>query len=201
MNTKEILTKVVEVVSFLFAAFGGFLTKVAPPEEAESTFAVGISSFLVLAILLMISAVARRRKDGPIRIWFAVSALCFVLAIAAAFQYKRSLDRLTFPWPPESTAKAYIGGTVWTPGAQEYRAANPNKSVADIVADFGGIAYRQRVWTVDSIDDARMKITLYYVALVLFLATTIFCLTEGALAGPQPAAAPARALQSAGGQD
>jgi hypothetical protein len=197
LGTKDTLVKAVEVVAFLFAAFSGFLKNIAPPEEADATFAMGISSFLMLAVLLIISALAKGERKGPAqnRLWLGASGLFFVAAGTAAFLYKGDLDRLTFADPPESTRRDYLTGTVWTPAAQEYRRANPQKTVSDIVADFGGHTRKELVWTLDSIQSVRMRCAIHYVALVLCLATTIFCLTEGVLAGRERGPARSRARQ------
>jgi uncharacterized membrane protein len=59
MKTKNILAKGIQVVIFLFAGFGNFLLNVAPPVEADPSFAVAISSILALFVLLFISAITK----------------------------------------------------------------------------------------------------------------------------------------------
>jgi hypothetical protein len=55
MDKKAILRSAVSAVAFIFTMFGGFFLKVAPPEEVDAKFAVGITSFCVLVTLLVIS--------------------------------------------------------------------------------------------------------------------------------------------------
>jgi hypothetical protein len=83
---KKVLVSFIQVVLFLFLAFGGFLKKIAPPDETKTSYYVGILSFLVLITLLIVSAVARRapgQKHRPARIKPRI--VCFFFAITAAF--------------------------------------------------------------------------------------------------------------------
>ena len=75
MQTRRILGKAAQVITFLFAMFGGFLKNVAPP-QGEGKFALGLASTLALVLLLLftalpernprpsLEAVAARRLDG-----------------------------------------------------------------------------------------------------------------------------------------
>ena len=56
-NAKDVLISGIEIASFLLAAFGGFLTDIAPPDEVNASFAVGMASVLVLIVLLLVSAI------------------------------------------------------------------------------------------------------------------------------------------------
>lgn len=171
-----------KTVTALFAMFGGFLTFVAPPEEANSRFAVGLSSALALVVLLLISALVRRPlRRRSRRRWLGVAVGLSVLAVAAALSYWWNLDRLTFPFPPESTRAEYVAGTELTPEARQYLAENPSKPVSAVVADFGGMENRELVWPPHALRRAKMLLIVNYIALVLSLAGAIFCLTEGLL--------------------
>ena len=184
MNTKDLLMKAVEIITFLFAAFSGFLKRIAPPEETESSFTVGASSMLALAALLFISAASKNRlRKKYKKVWLTISFAFFIVAMVSTFIYKANLDELTFPFPQEdANAERFIRGTALTPDAQSYIKEHPEKNTSDIVADYGGITQKELVWTSDSIRQAKLKLTINYVVLVLSLASTIFCLTEGVLA-------------------
>ena len=185
MNSKDLLAKAVEIITFLFAAFGGFLKQVAPPEEANAQFAVGASSILALIALLFVTAVAKQQARKKYKkIWLAASLAFFLCAVIATFFYKQKLDELTFPYPPENTRTEYVRGTVFTSEAESYRVAHPEKTISEIVGDYGGLADRELVWTPESIRSAKLQLTVTYVILVLTLATAIFSLVEGVLAGP-----------------
>jgi hypothetical protein len=186
MPTKDLLAKAIAVITFLFAAFSGFLTNVAPPEEAESSFAVGLSSFVALAVFLTLSAVSKNQQQKRHKgIWLAVAIASLVTALATAFLYRANLDELTFLFPPETQTTRYVQGAVLTPAANQYRTENPQKTISEMVADYGGIPAKELVWTPESLRSAKLKLTINYVALVLSLAITVFSLTEGLLVEPQ----------------
>jgi peptidoglycan/LPS O-acetylase OafA/YrhL len=171
----------VKAVTFLFAMFGGFLTSIAPPEESNSRFAVGLASFLALVVLLIISALVRHPLTKKARLrWMVAACALFVLALAAALAYRWNLDRLTFPYPPESTRAEYVAGTRLTPEAQKYVDEHPDKTISTVVADFG-IENRELVWPPDALREARLLLLFNYVALVLAMAGAIFSLSESVL--------------------
>ena len=182
MRGQTILKRAIELITFLFAMFGGFLTNVAPPEEVNSRFAVGISSFLSLIVLLIISALVTRPLTRKLkRRWLIAASALFMLALGSALAYVWNINRLTFPYPPESIRAEYVGGTRLTPEAEEYRRANPTKTISNVVADFGGMESRELVWPPDSIRSAKLILLINYMLLVLGLSGSIFCLTEGLL--------------------
>src|SRR5437899_5651149 len=109
MNQTSILEWAVKIVTFLFGMFGGFLTFIAPPEEANSRFAVGLSSSLVLVILLLISALVQKpRSSKSRRKWLAVAITFSVLAVVTSLAYWWDLTRPPLPFSPESTKSAYV---------------------------------------------------------------------------------------------
>jgi amino acid transporter len=182
MKRGSILEWAAKTVTFLFAMFGGFLTFIAPPEESNSRFAVGLASFLALVALLLISALVRKPLTKKSRRrWVAAAAVFFVLALGASLTYWWNLDRLTFPYPPESKRAEYVAGTRLSPDAQKYRDDNPDKTISNLVADFGGLENRELVWPPDALRMAKLLLLVNYIALVLTMAGAIFCLTESVL--------------------
>ena len=178
MPTRQILLKAVGIIGFVLSAFGGFLLGIAPPAEADAWRAVGYSSFFVLVILLYISVLSRTRwrKSSRDR-WLAVSALFFLIAVYSAVKYEDRLERLTFWYPPDHPRDRYVAGTVFTPLGQKYANLDPGKAVFEF-----GLENREELWTRDSILHSRHLLKVNYVVLVVSLAATIFCLTEGAMA-------------------
>ena len=182
MRGQKLLKRGIEAVTFIFAMFGGFLTNIAPPEEANSRFAVGLTSFLSLIVLLIITALVKKplsRKSK--RRWLAVATALFVLSVGSALAYLWNLDRLTFSYPPESARAEYVGGTRLTPEALQYRGEHPDVTISGVVADFGGMGNRELVWPPEAIRSAKLILIINYILLVLGLAGSIFCLTEGLL--------------------
>jgi hypothetical protein len=184
MNAKQVIAKGIGVVVFLFAAFGGFLKGVAPPGDADSRFAVGLSSLLALVALLSVSVVAQRKQVQYYRAIVLTAAV--VLGMAAAvtgFIYKSDLVRLTFSYPPENPQDTYVKGTVYTQDAQDYLQKTANLTDSQLVAAFGAPPNSiELVWTVDSIHAARLTLIVYYVIFVLTIAAAVFALAEGLLA-------------------
>ena len=186
MGTKQILTRAIEIVTFLFAAFGHFLLDIAPPEEGGSRMAVGIASFLTLGVLLYISALAKAAPAEKHRkAWFLAAGLLLVAAIVAAPWYRSNLLQHTFPFPTTGSPTSFMKGTELTPRADQYWTSNPQKTEQEVVLDFGGVADRELVWTASSIRKATMILTVHYLVVVLSLAMAIFCVTEGIAAGPK----------------
>jgi hypothetical protein len=174
---KGLVTKAVEVVGVLFAAFGGFLGGIAPPQDADAKYAVGISSFLALIILLWIAAVS---KTSLSRWWTTLALVLLVIAAIAAYGYKRDYDALAFEYPPGKRTVEHIAGMDLTPRAAEKMREDPTLSNSQLLTKFGGLPSVGKVWTENSIERARMRLTVGYVVLVLSLAGAVFSLTEGA---------------------
>lgn len=172
------LVRAIEVVGVLFAAFGGFLVGIAPPPEADARFAVGISSFFALVILLLVASLSNRKYR---KIWIIVAFCSLVLAAVTAYYYKSSYNELTFEYPPGNPKVEYVAGTELTPAAQKVKRDNEGISNAKLVAGFGGLPYRGKVWPDASVNAARRKLIFSYVILVTALALSIFALTEGTL--------------------
>lgn len=175
---RSILTKGIEIVGVLFAAFGGFLAGIAPPQEADARFAIGISSFLALIILFMIAGFTGKRYR---RVWIITAASLFIVAAGTAYYYKTNYDVLTFAYPPGSTHIEHIAGSELTEAAKKYKQQHEGISNAQLLAQFGGLENRGKVWPDASVNSARTKLIISYVILVLAIAGAIFALTEGVL--------------------
>lgn len=175
---KNLLASFIEVVVFLFASFGGFLRNIAPPDETNPSYHVGIVSFLVLIILLIVSAVSRR-APGPRHRWAWMSAgiVCFVLAVPSAFLYPRMLHKYTYAYPLEKPTEVRVNGSEsgLTEVAKEWVRENPRESSPAVLARKFPPG---QVWTQESIERAKTILLFTYSSLVLSLATAIFCLVE-----------------------
>lgn len=188
MKGREILGRAVEVVTFLFAMFSGFLENIAPPEEANADFAVGLASFMALVILLIVSVRARGRFSVKRRaLWTAVAGSLAVVALVAGLLYQRHVGRLTFSYPPEDAqAERVIRGTRYR--AEAKALADQGMSPGQILAQFSPENI-DRVWPPEAIANAKTILTVNYLILVLSLAGTVFSLVEVYLAGEKASAA------------
>ena len=175
---KGILVWAVEVVAFVTAAFGGFLTRIAPPDQTGASFAVGIGSFLLLIILLIVSALGRQSKGkAKNKRSIAAGASCLALAIPAAFLYSGQLDRYTYWYPPEKPVARHVQASAndLTALARDFVLRNPNEASA---ADLERSLPPDQIWTTDAIARVNRILLLTYLWLVLTLSTAVFCLIE-----------------------
>jgi len=180
---KKPLVSFIEIVVFLFAAFSGFLTKIAPPEQTNASYAVGIGSFFVLIVLLLVSAIA---KDAPAekyrKGWVKAGIICFIIAIPVGLAYPWILGKLTYPYPPPPDAPVAIHVNGWEPTetAQKFIRDNPGKSSPGQLEL--NLPYED-IWISSSLSKAKIILLLSYTALILSIATAIFCLLEANLGG------------------
>jgi hypothetical protein len=175
---KGILVWALEVVTFVTSAFGGFLTKIAPPDQTGASYAVGIVSFLVLIILLIVSALGRQpgRKTSN-RLWIIAGALCLALAIPAAFLYSGELDRYTYWYPPEKPVARHVQASMddLTELARDYAQRNTSDSSP---AELERNLPSDQIWTRKALARTNRLLLLTYLWLVVALSTAVFCLIE-----------------------
>jgi hypothetical protein len=168
----------IEIATFFFAAFGGFLTKIAPPDQTGASYAVGTLSFLVLIMLLIISAAGRTRPTKTARRWWIASgSACFLLALPAVTLYYQAWQENTYSFPPEKSLQQHVRGfdTDRTELTQNWILKHPTEaSPADLEAN---LPYNQ-IWKPESIVKANRRLLLTYGWVVLSLATSVFCLVE-----------------------
>jgi hypothetical protein len=179
---KTIVGRLVELITFLFSLFGGWLKVIAPPEDAEASFAVGLASVLSLLVFLILTVVIRMKSPQAGTILFVVAVVLAVMATASGFIYRSQLRTLTFAYPPGATSTYYIAGTELTEDAKKYRGNNPKLTDAELLATFEGLDHLDLVWTPESRRHAGTILTVWYIVFILSVFGSIFCLTEGVLA-------------------
>jgi len=174
---KGLLISFVEIVVFLFAAFGGFLERVAPPEQSGAPYIVGILSFLTLIALLIVSAVARSAPGERYRRrWIFAGVIAFGAALPASYLYPQSLRQHTWWYPPDKPVQRLRGfDTDFTQPVKDFLKTNPEERAPERLARNFEL---DQIWTQESIDHASSKLTAMYAWLVLSLATSVFCLLE-----------------------
>ena len=183
MTTKRIVGKAMEVVTFLLAGFSGFLTEIAPPEETGTRFAVGVASFTTVLVFLFVLTLAKGKlREAHKKYWYIAAAVLSICFAVSSFIYQETRNAYTFVWPPNSESKKlYVAGDRLTPQAQLAQNQNPSLTSTKLVAGFGGIDERASVWFEDSIRRVGRKLLIEYVLMVVSIAASIFCLTEGLL--------------------
>ena len=186
---KRHVVTLVQFIGFLFAAFGGFLTDVAPPAQTNPKFAVGLSSFLALMALLIVSAIAKTAPAGKFRKrWITAGLICMLIALISGLIYPWTLTELTYSYPPPPDAPEVqrVRGWVLTPTAKEFISRHPETNSP------GQLELKlpyEEIWTADSVAKAKILLLFSYIVLVLSIASGLFCLLEADLKEPARAKA------------
>jgi hypothetical protein len=189
----------IATVGALITAFGGSLLLLAPPvrypnipkEAAATTMAV----FAMLALVLIISAFVRRNpKSG--RLWLLVAGVAFVAFLGTCAYYLFTVDRSSFVYPvvvaqPDGkgagdsgdsvaeTLERFVYGDKLASVGIILTKRFPDADAAELVRRAGGLDRINTVWTAESLDRARFRLTVVYVAILLFLALSVFSVVEG----------------------
>ncbi|HEY1984083.1 MAG TPA: hypothetical protein VGG85_01665 [Terracidiphilus sp.] len=177
-NSKSLLVWAAELVTFLLSAFGGFLTKIAPPDQTDASFPTGIVSFLLLITLLIISALGQQTDSKHKRTsWITAGAVCLAMAIPAAFLYSSALNRYTYWYPPEKPLTRHVQASDkdLTELARDYIRRNPTDASA---AELERNLPSDQIWSREAIAATNRYLLFTYLWLVLTLATAVFCLIE-----------------------
>src|SRR6266853_2235509 len=122
------LARFIQIVVFLVAAFGGFLNEIAPPTQPNPKMVVGFGSFLVLIVLLIISAIARNSSAAKSnKRWILSGCIFFVLAVLSGMIYPWTLSKLTYYYPPPpAAAKLWrVNGLELTQTAKDFKGREP----------------------------------------------------------------------------
>jgi hypothetical protein len=174
---KQLLATFIEVVTFLLAAFGGFLKNIAPPDQVGASFPVGILSFLTLIVLMIVSALGRQSSaQNAGRRWILAGAILFLIALPSAFVYRHMASNFTYPQTVDlAKRKISASDEFLTTDARQYKLANPNVTPEDLARNFPD----GDIWTREGINHSESMLLLAYVGLVLSIAASIFCLLEG----------------------
>jgi hypothetical protein len=184
------MRRAIEVVLFLFASFGGFLTNIAPPQSliggGTPVRSVQIASFLTLMVLLLVSALVKISRKRRYRLWIGTASIFFVSFVFFIVVYSRQFNENTFYY---FDGTRVVFGKVQMEGVAEkidsFRKTHPGEELtkADLLAKFGGIHRITSVWTEASIRAEENKLETLYLISVLSLAISMFSLTEGVFLG------------------
>jgi hypothetical protein len=173
---KQLLATFIEVVTFLLAAFGGFLKNIAPPDQVGASFPVGVLSFLTLIVLMIVSALGRQSSvKNAGRRWIVAGTILFLIAVPSAFAYRHMAGNFTYPQTIDLVKRKISAPDDYlTADARQYKLANPNATPEDLAHNFP----EGDVWTREGINHSESMLLLAYVCLVLSIAASIFCLLE-----------------------
>jgi len=183
---QALLTSIIQLVAMLFAAFGAFLTDIAPPGGAVEDFAQGFASFMAVLVFLFIKASFHADDDAVRRRnkFRRVGGLTLVAYVAIGLYYGVLLNTLTFSYPPnDPAATTHVAGLFYSDDAKKFIEIEEGKGVshsnASLLGEFGSDP--QRVWPLNSIELSRLALNLSYSLLIFILMVAIGSLCEVAL--------------------
>ncbi len=186
MSHGTLIRRGLQVTGLLMCAFGGFLTHLAPPDERgdqAGKIAVGVASTFILIVFLL--AVATPKGGSPDKRKRLFVRIGRTLAGVAAITLLSYIG-ISFSWtgtyvPEESEVDAirYVKGTQLTAAVESYLLEFPGSSIQYLLEEFHG---PQNVWTAESTKVRRVSLIVGYVFAVVCTASSIVCLSEGALA-------------------
>jgi hypothetical protein len=194
-DTKAALATIAEIVTFLFAAFDGYLKLIAPPVSRvggmDAAASVGFASFAALLIFLY-AKVWIRASASPMgrRIWMVATGTLIAAYLGVGFQYQSVVDRHTFLFPIGQTngTREVYGNELTDVGKQltgAFALRNKRQPLpAELIQGAGGRIEQTllTIWTSRSIQAAHDSLVLWYVLFVVVLATAIASLLELMLA-------------------
>ncbi|MFD0750380.1 hypothetical protein ACFQZS_09525 [Mucilaginibacter calamicampi] len=178
MNNSSILSRCIQGVTILLAAFNGFLTNWAPPTQQFSklSFEVGLISVGSLVILLLVISFRKKLKASTNK-WYLISIPLILGGLIVGMLYKSTLNEYVIEPPGESNP--IIIGNTYTQGAASYIKLFPDKPVNELIADHGGVMNIEKIWTRASINAVQSRLAVLYIIFVLLTVSSIFILAEG----------------------
>lgn len=178
-SLKESISAIIGVAVVFLGAFGGFLKKIQPPEsESDFNFSYGVSCFLTVLVILMLKITLKRRTAKKIVGVKIIAFISLVLFIASSIFYYDKYQNLTFLYPPTKGQKIrYMGGVKMHDLASKYMEER-RFTPAQVVADNGGIDFRERVWPTNEIYRAKLILNGLYITLIFSLSMSFFSFIE-----------------------
>ncbi|MGB7283341.1 MAG: hypothetical protein WBE13_13845 [Candidatus Acidiferrum sp.] len=145
--------------SLLLTAFGGFYSRIAPPEDSLK-FWPGYASLVTGVAFILIANVKNNVRS--VILWISI-----VPAIVCPALYYVKYQSLTATYSESQV----ICGTVYTAKGVDYTSKNPGKTREELIRDFAG--QTAEIWTEDSISRARVVLGLSYSAAIASLAFAV----------------------------
>jgi hypothetical protein len=156
---KRFILNLSQIGTFLLTAFGGFYTRIAPPQDSLR-FWPGYACLVSGIACIVVTSIKERSR---------LVILCISILPALVFPaiYYTRYQALTAAYGGSQV----ICGTVLTVKGADYASKNPDKTREEIIRDFAGEV--GEIWTQDSINRASLVLGLTYSAAVGFLAFAV----------------------------
>lgn len=197
-----LLTTLVQVVVFVFAAFNGYLANIAPPLSRAGGLSapetVGFASFVALfAFLLVKMWLTDRAITQRVRVWKWVATGTALAFVAVAIMYAERLSALTFHHPKDDGSLVReVAGTQVTSAfkaavdalRQSQQGREP--TAEELVRKSGlSIDRIDTLWEPASIRAAHDQLVIWYVVMVALLALGLAISAEAIVAAQVSVAA------------
>jgi hypothetical protein len=175
---RKILTPMVGIVTLLLGLFGGVLTRIAPPDTAGLSIAVGLVSFLLLLVCLLLSALSQQVSSTKSKkIWLVAGILLAILSVPAIFVYLTTFDRYTYvPQGNGQTRRIHASDEFLTPEAKSYLEANPEDRPPERLSR--NFESDDMIWQKPGMEIAQQRLLACYAWLVISLCAAIFCFIQ-----------------------
>jgi peptidoglycan-associated lipoprotein len=147
-------------------AFGGFVSRIAPP-EGLTKFWVPFASVIAGLAFLSVKLIAHT-SGKPTSLWTVVEFIFIVLTIGLFIVYYSVFQALTF----EYTGQTRIAGIKHTAHATNYFANHQTLDRAQLLGDYAGNI--ENVWTPGSLICSRLLLGATYCLFVACLAFTLY---------------------------
>lgn len=165
-----------QAVVLVSTSFGGFLTKIAPPQGAKTW--TGFATVIAALSFLAVKVFAHISPHSPAVLWGGVALVFVAGSIVICFVYIRTLFAMTVEYP--FVGMRTIVGTEYTDQAKRFRDEEHSKgrdlTRAQMLMDAGGKV--DRVWTDDSLSKARTALAARYSFFVGCLAFGLYLAIE-----------------------
>lgn len=181
---KAVLATLIEGVTMLFAAFGGFLTVVAPPPGSNDTLsAVGLASFAAVIAFAIAKLYLKQLPARAMR-WLTITlaTLSGIAFVALGMLYLGDMDRYTFRYPEnEQNGKIMLVSETLTARGQKLVETFPELKGANaaLLSKAGGIDRAHEIWPPNAVVEKRTALVRLYTLMVLALSLTLGFAIEG----------------------
>jgi hypothetical protein len=186
MRLEDVLKEGIAGVGVIFLAFSGFLTNIAPPSDSKAAFPVGIASFILLFVFLLIRFTLHYRwpKRKKMKIWLSASVIAFFIFLGSSTLYYLQFQKKTFKHlygqplfvkGSELTGKASEVAVILK--KQEGGVLTDGRLVSAFGDPRGNASVLEEVWTKESLEHSRLTLNLLYILVVLSIGLAILALT------------------------
>jgi hypothetical protein len=178
--------RAIQLVASVFAAFGGFLANIQPPQQAYRGFSVAFAAVLATLALLLLSALGRKWAKSTIYngLCLAFGVVLIVGVAVAGVRYQDLTLMRTVDVGSGAKPQRMVIGTQLTGAAAEWINQNPcsiqnpySCSTQRLLTHFGTDSI-DLVWTKDSILESVKILNDVYLTFAVLLSSSVFVLGE-----------------------